>query len=170
MVDYIFPNEFVEWTILIVNYPFITGLVAGSFIISSLTYVFGKEQFRSISKLALLTSLTFLFISFLPLIAHLRQPARATEILLRPNFTSAMAMFGYILLGYIILATVEALFLFREGCIQRQASSKGIMKTLYRILSLGSVQASQSSIVRDHKIVKILAMIGIPLSILFHGY
>jgi len=170
MVNYIFPNEFVEWTILITNYPFITGLVAGSFIISSLTYVFGKEQFRPISKLALLTSLTFLLISVLPLLAHLQQPSRATEMLLRPNFSSAMAMFGFILLGYILLATVEALFLFREGFVKLQASSKGVMKNLYRVLSLGSVEASKGSIERDHKIVKTLAMIGIPLSILFHGY
>ncbi|HEY4699053.1 MAG TPA: NrfD/PsrC family molybdoenzyme membrane anchor subunit [Nitrososphaerales archaeon] len=170
MVDYIFPNEFVEWTILIVNYPFITGLVAGSFILSSLTYVFGKEQFRSISKLALLTSLSFLLISVLPLLAHLQQPSRATEMLFRPNLSSAMAMFGFILLAFIVLTTMEALFLFREGFIKLQASSKGVMKNLYRVLSLGSVVASKSSIERDNKMVKTLAMIGIPLSLLFTGY
>lgn len=167
---YIFPNEEVEWSILIANYPFITGLVAGSFIVSSLTYVFGKEKFRFVSKLALLVSLTFLIISPLPLVGHLRQPARAFEIMLRPNFSSAMAVFGYVYLAYLILAAVEALFLFREGCIRRQASAGAIMRTIYRILSLGSTKATEESIQRDHKVVKTLAMIGIPLAVFFHGY
>ncbi len=168
--NYIFPNEFVEWSILIVNYPFITGLVAGSFIVSSLTYVFGKERFKFVSKLALLVSLTFLYISFLPLVGHLKQPARAYEILVRPQFSSAMAVFGYVYLGYIILATVEALFLFREGFVKKQASAQGFMKTFYRILALGSVEVTEASLQRDHKIVKTLAMLGIPLSAFFHGY
>lgn len=167
---YVFPNEFVEWTVLIANYPFITGLVAGSFIVSSLTYVFGKERFRFVSKLALLVSLTFLIISPLPLVAHLTQPSRAYEIMLRPNFASAMAVFGYVYLAYLLLASSETLFLFREGSIKRQTSAKGIMKTVYRVLSLGSIEATEQSLQRDHKIVKTLAMIGIPLAVFFHGY
>jgi Ni/Fe-hydrogenase subunit HybB-like protein len=38
---YIFPNEIdLQWGILIVVYPFITGLVAGAFILASLERVF----------------------------------------------------------------------------------------------------------------------------------
>ena len=31
---YVYPNEQVEWGLMIVMYPYITGLVAGAFIVS----------------------------------------------------------------------------------------------------------------------------------------
>jgi len=41
---YIFPNEIdLQWGILIVVYPFITGLVAGAFILASLERVFNVK-------------------------------------------------------------------------------------------------------------------------------
>ena len=42
---YMYPNEVeLQWSILIVLYPFITGLVAGAFIVSSLYHVFGRKE------------------------------------------------------------------------------------------------------------------------------
>ncbi len=42
---FVFPNEMeVLWSLMIVLYPYITGLVAGAFIVSSLYHVFGKED------------------------------------------------------------------------------------------------------------------------------
>ena len=42
---YIFPNEIdLQWGILIVVYPFITGLVAGAFILASLERVFKDKD------------------------------------------------------------------------------------------------------------------------------
>ena len=41
---YVLPNQaHIYWTTMIVLYPYITGIVAGAFIISSLYHVFGKE-------------------------------------------------------------------------------------------------------------------------------
>ena len=38
---YIYPNEIdLQWSVLIVLYPYITGLVAGAFILASLERVF----------------------------------------------------------------------------------------------------------------------------------
>ena len=40
-----YPNELeVGWSILIVLYPYVTGLVAGAFIVSSLYHVFGDRK------------------------------------------------------------------------------------------------------------------------------
>ena len=36
-----YPNEFIYWSIQIVMYPYMTGLVAGAFVRSSLDHVFG---------------------------------------------------------------------------------------------------------------------------------
>ena len=44
---YVYPNEtMIPWTVLIVVYPYLTGLVAGAFTISSLYQVFGFLQLR----------------------------------------------------------------------------------------------------------------------------
>ena len=40
VVNYVFPNNHeVWWTILIVIYPYITGLIAGAFVVSALSHV-----------------------------------------------------------------------------------------------------------------------------------
>ncbi len=170
MTGYTFPNEAVIWSLLIVNYPFITGLVAGSFIVSSMYYVFGLRGLKPVAKLSLLMSLTFLMVSFLPLVAHLRQPARATEILTSPQFGSAMSVFGYIYVGYLILMVVETLFVFRAGFVEKATAAKGIVAALYRALALGSKSITERVALRDSQIVRILAFIGIPTAVLFHGY
>ena len=167
---FVFPNEAVEWTILIATYPYITGLVAGSFIVSALVYVFNNQKFKPIGKLAFLTSLVFLLLSFLPLVAHLRQPQRAFEIMTSPNFSSAMAAFGYIYGFYLLLAIVEGLFLFRVGCVLRREAARGLTRVVYTILTLGTKDTSERAASRDMTVVRILAFIGIPTAVLFHGY
>jgi Ni/Fe-hydrogenase subunit HybB-like protein len=55
---YVYPNETVlAWTVLVVVYPYLTGLVAGAFTVSSLYQVFGMQRFKPVAHLALLTSL-----------------------------------------------------------------------------------------------------------------
>ncbi|MGC2462045.1 MAG: NrfD/PsrC family molybdoenzyme membrane anchor subunit, partial [Steroidobacteraceae bacterium] len=55
---YVYPNETVfPWGVLIVVYPYITGLVAGAFTVSSLYQVFGLTRLRPVAHLALLTAL-----------------------------------------------------------------------------------------------------------------
>ena len=77
MVGFIYPNEIeIQWSILIVVYPYITGLVAGAFILASLVKVFNVKELQPTYRLALLTALAFLLIAPLPLAAPPR-PAGA---------------------------------------------------------------------------------------------
>ena len=67
---FMYPNEVeLQWSILIVLYPFITGLVAGAFILASLERVFNVQAVKPTYRLALLTSLSFLLVATLPLLA-----------------------------------------------------------------------------------------------------
>jgi len=43
---FVYPNEYIYWSIQIVMYPFMTGLVAGAFVLSSLYHVFGVKQLK----------------------------------------------------------------------------------------------------------------------------
>src|SRR5210317_214278 len=91
---YIYPNEIeLLWGILVVLYPYLTGLVAGAFILASLERVFKIKVLRPTYQLALLTALSFLIVAPLTLVSHLGQPLRAYEIMITPNGTSAMAIF-----------------------------------------------------------------------------
>ena len=72
--NYVYPNEEVEWTAMIVMYPYITGLVAGAFIVSSLYHVFGDEKLAPVAKLSLLKALAFAAFACTPLLLHLGHP------------------------------------------------------------------------------------------------
>jgi len=75
---YVYPNEtIIAWTALIVVYPYLTGLVAGAFTISSLYQVFGFRQLRPVAHFALLVSLSCMIVVPLPLLLHLGHPERA---------------------------------------------------------------------------------------------
>ncbi len=71
---FVLPNEYVYWTILIVMYPFMTGLVAGAFVLSSLYHVFGVQQLRDIARFALVFSFALLPGALVPLLLHLQHP------------------------------------------------------------------------------------------------
>jgi len=171
MSGYVFPNEIeVHWRLLIVLYPYITGLVAGAFILSSLYHVFGRSEFKPLARFSVLTALAFLFCAPLPLLFHLGQPLRALNIMITPHLTSAMAGFGFIYSFYLILCLLETWFLFREDIVKFAASSKGFVKLFYTILTLGAKDISPEALHKDHKIVTVLATIGIPAACFLHGY
>ena len=166
-----FPNETeVPWSELIVIYPYITGLVAGAFVISSLHHVFGMERFAPISRFALLTSLCFMFFAPTPLLFHLGQPTRALNAVITPHWTSAMAAFGYVAAFYVCLLLLETWFSFRADIVKMSKTRTGVMQKVYKLLTLGSDDVSQRALDTDHTIARRLAMIGIPGACGLHGY
>ena len=51
---YAFPNDVhIHWSLMIVMYPYITGFVAGAFIVTSLYHVFGRQEFKPVARLAM---------------------------------------------------------------------------------------------------------------------
>src|SRR5512133_2824508 len=106
--SFLFPNELhITWTVMIVLYPYITGMVAGAFIVSSFYHVFGMKKLKPIAKFALVSSLAFLLFATVPLLNHLGRPDRAFNIVLTPNFSSAMSGFGYIYMAYLVIVVLE---------------------------------------------------------------
>jgi predicted membrane protein len=169
---YIFPNELdLQWGILIVVYPFVTGLVAGAFILASLERVFKVKILRSTYQIALLTALSFLLVATLPLISHLSQPQRAYEIMITPHSSSAMAIFGFVYLWYLtVVLLLEIWFDYRPSMVVWANEKKGVMNWVYRILTLGVNDISPRSISLDRKLGYIITVIGIPSAFLLHGY
>lgn len=172
VVGFIFPNEIeIHWSILIVVYPYITGLVAGAFILASLVKVFNVKELQPTYRLALLTALAFLLIAPLPLQLHLSQPWRSYEMFLTPNLTSAMAMFGFVYLWYLmVVLLLEIWFEYRRDMIVWSSESTGLKKWVLKVLSLFSTDISEKAVAFDKKTVKTITIIGIPSAFLLHGY
>ncbi len=171
LTNYVFPNDIhVHWSLMIVLYPYITGIVAGAFIVSSLYHVFHIQSLKPVSRYALVFALAFLAFATAPLMNHLGHPERAMNMMLTPSPTSAMAGFGYIYSAYAIVLILEILFIYRPTLVALKQRAKGGMKLLYAILTMGSDNVSKEALAIDHKITAFLAAIGIPMACTLHGY
>jgi len=169
---YMYPNEItLYWSVLIVLYPFITGLVAGAFILASLERVFRVEAVKPTYRLALLTALAFLLVAPLPLVLHLGHPFRSPAMYFTPHDTSAMAMFGYVYLWYLMAVLVLEIWLdYRREIVLLSQSSKGLLRLVYKVMTLGSSNISEHSLAIDERVGWIVTLIGIPSAFLLHGY
>jgi predicted membrane protein len=169
---FMYPNEVeLQWSVLIVLYPFITGLVAGAFILASLERVFKVEAVKPTYRLALLTALSFLLVAPLPLQLHLGHPERSFEMYLTPHRSSAMAMFGFVYLWYLMVVLLLEIWLdYRKEIVLLSQSTKGVLRWFYKALTLGSDNISPEALRIDDKVGWIITIIGIPSAFLLHGY
>src|SRR5450755_3480550 len=169
---FMYPNEIeLQWSVLIVLYPFLTGLVAGAFILASLERVFRVDAVKPTYRLALLTALAFMLVAPLPLQLHLGHPERSLEMFLTPHTTSAMAMFGFVYLWYLMVVLVVEIWLeFRKDIVAGAQTKKGFLGFAYRLMTLGSRNVSARALAIDDKTGWIITIIGIPSAFLLHGY
>ena len=169
---FMYPNEVeLQWSVLIVLYPFITGLVAGAFILASLERVFRVEAVKPTYRLALLTALSFLLVAPLPLQLHLGHPERSLEMYLTPHRSSAMAMFGFVYLWYLMAVLLLEIWLdYRRDIVLKSQAETGPARLIYKILTLGSDVLTDRSLRIDERLGYFITLIGIPSAFLLHGY
>lgn len=176
---FVLPNEYIYWSIQIVMYPFMTGLVAGAFVLSSLYHVFGITQLKDIARFALVFSFALLFVAPLPVVLHLQFPLRAPELFMTPHFTSAIAAFGLVFSTYGAIVGSELWFLYRRHFVEtalrlRKKQDRTLVESMYHLifstLTLGVYDISEESLHRDEKAIKFLAALGIPVACFLHGY
>jgi len=171
MSGFLFPNDYhIHWSLMIVMYPYITGLVAGAFLVSSLYHVFDREEFKPLGRFALATALCFLVVATFPLLNHLGHAERALNIVVTPNFSSAMAGFGILYTSYFLVLLLEVWFVFRKDIVDRVATSRGPVRWLFAAAALGVYDVSPPALELDRKVIRVLAAIGIPMACLLHGY
>ncbi|HSL20071.1 MAG TPA: NrfD/PsrC family molybdoenzyme membrane anchor subunit [Vicinamibacterales bacterium] len=169
---FMYPNEIeLQWSVLIVLYPFITGLVAGAFILASLERVFNVPEVKPTYRIALLTALSFLIVAPLPLQLHLGHPERSFEMYLTPHTTSAMAMFGFVYLWYLMAVLVVEIWLdYRHYLVLRWQRTTGWRRLAYAAAALGSKNVSSAALRIDDRVGRIVTIVGIPSAFLLHGY
>lgn len=172
-----YPNEFIYWSIQIVMYPYMTGLVAGAFVLSSLYHVFGQKDLKDMARFSLVFSLALLPVATMPLLMHLQQPQRAMEPMFTPHFTSAIAAFGIVFTTYAMIVLSEIWFVYRQYFVEqtialrkKEGAGNGVMRVIYHICTLGAYDIGEEAVAKDKKAVKILAAVGIPVACFLHGY
>lgn len=168
---FIFPNDaHPAWSIMIVLYPYITGMVAGAFIVSTLYHVFHRNELRPVARLAVVTSLCFCACATMPLLLHLHQPLRALNVVATPSPTSAMAGFGFIYSFYMLLLLIDVWLLFRPSIAERARTRTGLAGLAYQALSLGVVEITPRAAAIDRRLIGVLSVVGIPAACVLHGY
>jgi Ni/Fe-hydrogenase subunit HybB-like protein len=176
---FVYPNEYIYWSVQIVMYPFMTGLVAGAFVLSSLYHVFGIKELKEIARFALVFSFALLFAAPMPIVLHLQHPFRGVNIFMTPHFTSAIAAFGIVFSTYGAIVASELWFLYRKHFVgialplkEKQDKTLGewLKFFVFCTLTLGVYDVSEESLHRDEKAIKILAAVGIPVACFLHGY
>ena len=169
---YAYPNELhLIWSVLIVVYPYVTGLVAGAFILASLVHVFHVKALEPAYRMAMLTALAFLVVAPMPLLFHLGHPERCYEIMMTPHLSSPMAMFGFVYAWYLMaVLLLELFFEYRKDFVVWSKSATGIYRLVYRLFTLGILDISEEAVELDRKLSRIITVIGIPSAFLLHGY
>lgn len=176
---FVLPNEYIYWAIQIVMYPFMTGLVAGAFVLSSLYHVFGVKRLEGIARFALVFSFALLPVAMLPLMLHLMQPMRGFHVMMTPHFTSAIAAFGFVFSAYSAIVASELWFCYRKHFVEtalalrkkpERSPGESFRLVLFSVLTLGAWDISDAALAKDHKAMTILAAVGIPVACFLHGY
>ena len=177
---FVLQNEYVIWAIQIVMYPFMTGLVAGAFVLSSLYHVFGFKKLEGIARFALVFSFALLPGALVPLMLHLQHPLRGINVMMTPHFVSAIAAFGIVFSLYFAIVASEIWFLYRRHFVEHSRLLKQmgrhkpfrykVLQFVHTVLTLGSFDISEEALRKDKKAIKWLAAAGIPVALFLHGY
>jgi len=91
---------------LIALYIFFTGLSAGSFLVSTLSYGFGLQRYRSVSRPAIVTATLLLAAAPLFLLFHVGRPLRAWHLFVYLNPASPITWGSFLLTGYPLFCLV----------------------------------------------------------------
>lgn len=164
----------VPWGMWVVFYIYFVGLSAGSFLISSLVYVFGVKKIKDVGPLAYLCAIVALLTGMVFIWIDLGHPLRIWKIVANFNPTSILA-WEVLLYGlYLVILSLCFWFLKRCDLSDAASASAGAKKIVLRALSLGyhcpSTKA-EYDVCHTHslKIVKTLSIVGMVIAIGVRG-
>lgn len=95
-------------------YFYLTGLSAGSFILSTLAYGFGMEKYKSLGRVGVILATALLVIAPLFLLLHIGVPHRAWHLFVYLNFESPITWGSFLLILYPINCIIYGYFMFKE--------------------------------------------------------
>lgn len=100
-------SNVIPWGMPIVLAIYLIGLSAGSLILSSLTYVFGREQYRPIARMAVFLAIVLIFGAMLSIAIDLGRPEKFWRLFMffyMNNMSSMFAINGILYGGYFVIS------------------------------------------------------------------
>jgi len=161
----------VAWGMWVVFYIYCIGLSAGSFLMSTIIYVFGMDKFERMGRMALLSALVALAGGLTFVFIDLGHPLRFYKVFFNWQRSSVLAWESALYIVYVAIIMAELFLLMRHDLAEMRDESTGWKKRLYSILSLGhevrpATSEGHNSTMRK---VKLLGIVGLPVAIGVHG-
>ena len=157
-------NFIVPWGLWVAFYIYFIGLSAGSFLLSSMIYVFGFKKLEPVGRLALFSALIALIAGMNFVLLDLGRIERFWTVFFNRNMWSVLELEIHLYVLYIAIILAELWLLMRQDLIRCGQDSR-----ICKILALGSKDTTEKTAVRDHRLVRILGIIGLPVAIGVHG-
>jgi molybdopterin-containing oxidoreductase family membrane subunit len=148
---------------------FFLGLTAGAFIVTILTYGFRVKLFATLGPLSVFALLVTLLCEFIIISLDLGHPLRVYRFLITPNFSSMMFWLVAFILAMWAINLPMFYFLLREHLVSWAQDEKRAGHKFYCLLALGCTTYSEEDRTRDHRRVRLLAYISMPVGLLFFG-
>ncbi len=113
-------SNIVPWGLPITTVIFFIGASAGALMLSSLTYVFGKEEYKPVSRVSIFLAILLIIGALTTILGELGRPDRFMNLFLYgpSNLTSMFAVNSFLYTGYIILSIVYLWTTFREDLLK----------------------------------------------------
>ncbi len=99
--------------LFIAIYFYLTGLSAGSFILSTLSYGFGMEQYKPLGKVGVVLATVLLVIAPLFLLFHIGAPYRAWHLFVYLNWSSPITWGSFLLVLYPVNCIIYGYYMFK---------------------------------------------------------
>jgi molybdopterin-containing oxidoreductase family membrane subunit len=163
-------GSYVPWGLWVAFYLFFLGLSAGAFLVTILTYLLNIKAFQSIGPLSAFMVLVCLLCEVLFILLDLGTMHRAFyQFFLTPSFSSLLTWMFVLFNLMGIIYTLKTYFLVRGEIIQGADHQKGLLKSIYRILSFGRTRYDEAMRAADEHRVHRLAWVSLPVGLFFYA-
>ncbi len=161
----------VAWGMWVVFYIYCIGLSAGSFLMSTVIYVFGMERFEKMGRMALLSALFALAGGLAFVWIDLGHPWRFWEVFLKWQASSVLAWEAMLYIVYVAIILWELFLLMRADLARLRDGTSGWRHRLYTVLALGYHGDGEHGVHsrRTRNTLRALGIIGIPVAVGVHG-
>lgn len=156
------------WGFYIVNFVFFIGLSAGGIIVASLVHAFGLERFRSVARIAELMAISCLILATTFIMLDLGRPDRFYHLLLYGRLESPLIWDVIVITLYLLVGMAYGYFGTRADLV-RCITLIPQRRWLFRLLALGYTDLTEQALERDRKILRALALVGLPLAVALHS-
>ncbi|MDZ7705624.1 MAG: NrfD/PsrC family molybdoenzyme membrane anchor subunit [Trueperaceae bacterium] len=173
-MDYILPNEYIRWSLVVVVYMFLAGVGAGSLIVAvlpRLPWLFDAPSLLRLRRAAIITAAACFVVVPLAVIADLGQPWRMWRVLLAPHWVSAMPWGSYALLVLLALIVIN-LWMIHQPYMARVARDRNDwLGSVYRVLTFGVTNTDTTAIGKAwHMAIAIASVVAAIIFVAYTGF